>query len=119
LNIDLPLIPSNITEGKWETTDQGVSYLVSSPIPGEKGNSIMYAHNWASLFGNLPSILPGDLVQIQFSDGTAKEFEVKYTSTVTPDNYSILAPTDDKRITIYTCSGFLDSHRFVAVAILK
>lgn len=119
LNIDLALIDSKIFDGKWETTDMGASYLASSPIPGETGNSIIYAHNWASLFGNLISILPGDEVKIEYADGTTKAFVVKYTSTVTPDTYSILAPTDDKRITMYTCTGFLDSHRFVAVALLK
>lgn len=119
LSIDLPIIPSRIYDGNWETTDQGASYLTSSPVPGEAGNSIVYAHNWTSLFGNLTSILPGDSVKILFDDASAKEFEVKYTSTVSPETYSILAPTTDKRITLYTCTGFLDSQRFVAVAIMK
>jgi Sortase (surface protein transpeptidase) len=74
LNIDLPLIPSKIIDGNWETTDQGASYLESSPIPGETGNSIIYAHNWASLFGNLISILPGDEVKIEYSNGSIKNF---------------------------------------------
>lgn len=119
LGIDLPIIPSRIHDDNWETTDQGASYLVSSPIPGEIGNSIVYAHNWTSLFGNLTSILPGDLVKVEFDDGSIREFEVKSTSTVSPETYSILAPTADKRITLYTCTGFLDSERFVAVAIMK
>lgn len=119
LNINLPIVPSNIIDGTWETTDLGVSYLASSPTPGSVGNSVIYGHNWASLFGNLVSVLPGDEVKIEFGDKSVKTFVVKYTSTVTPDTTSILAPTDDKRITLYTCIGFLDSHRFVAVALLK
>ncbi len=119
LNINLPLIPSDITEGNWETTDIGASYLASSPVPGSEGNSVIYAHNWTSLFGNLVSILPGDEVKIEYDDKSVKTFVVKYTSTVTPDTTSILSPTNDKRITLYTCIGFLDSHRFVAVALLK
>ncbi len=119
LAINLPLLPSNIVNGNWETTEIGASYLKSSPIPGEVGNSVIYAHNWTSLFGNLVSILPGDEVKIEFEDKSVKTFVVKYTSTVTPDTTSILAPTNDKRITLYTCVGILDSHRFVAVAILK
>ncbi len=119
LDIALPLIPSSIIEGNWETTDKGASYLASSPVPGSTGNSVIYAHNWASLFGNLVSILPGDEVKIEYDDKSVKTFVVKYTSTVTPDTTSILAPTNDKRITLYTCIGFLDSHRFVAVALLK
>ncbi len=119
LKIDLNLIPSHVVNNKWETTDLGASYLVTSPIPGEMGNSIIYGHNWASLFGNLPYITPGEEMQIKYTDNSIKTFVVKYTSTVTPDASTILAPSKDKRITLYTCSGFLDSQRFVAVAVLK
>lgn len=119
LNIDLHLIPSHVVDNKWETTDIGASYLATSPIPGEEGNSIIYAHNWASLFGSLIYISPGDEIQIKYADGSQKIFVVKYTSTVTPDTSGILAPSNDRRITLYTCIGFLDSQRFVAVAILK
>lgn len=118
-NIDLPIIPSHIINNEWETTSMGASYLASSPIPGQKGNSVIYAHNWASLFGNLVNVAPGDEVQIQYRDNTIRTFIVKYTSTVAPETYSILNPTTDKRITLYTCTGFMDSHRFVAAAILK
>jgi LPXTG-site transpeptidase (sortase) family protein len=118
-HIHLPIIPSEIIDNEWQTTQHGASYLYSSPIPGEKGNSIIYGHNWASLFGNLVSVVPGDEVIVEYQDDTRKTFVVKYTSVVTPETYSILAPTEDKRITIYTCTGILDSHRFVAVALLK
>lgn len=119
LEIDLPIISSTITDGEWETTDQGASYLESSPIPGEVGNSIIYGHNWVSLFGNLLNAVPEDEIQIKYDDNTTRTFVIRYTSTVKPETTSILAPTRDKRITLYTCSGFLDSERFVAVAILK
>lgn len=119
IGINLPIIRSQIVDEQWQTTDVGVSYLGSSPVPGEIGNSVIYGHNWVSLFGNLPSILPGDEVKIEYEDKSTKTFLVKYTSTVTPETTSILAPTNDKRITLYTCSGFLDSERFVAVAFLK
>ena len=119
LNINLPIVPANIVNDRWETTDSGASYLETSPIPGETGNSVIYAHNWASLFGSLVNVLPGDEINMTYDDGSVKTFVVKYTSVVTPDTSSILAPTGDKRITLYTCTGFLDSHRFVAVAILK
>ncbi len=116
LQIDLPLVPSTIHNNKWDTTNDGASYLISSPIPGEDGNSIIYGHNWASLFGNLVSAKPGQEVLIAFADGSKKNFIIEYTSTVSPDQASILASSKDKRITLYTCTGFLDSKRFVVVA---
>ena len=119
LNIDLPIIGADLEQGKWKATDRGVSYLTSTALPGEMGNSVLYGHNWPNLLGRLVNIKPGDLIEIQSSDGSLRRFRVAYTTTVTPDQTHILAQTDDARLTIYTCSGFLDSKRFVATAILE
>lgn len=119
INVKLPLIPAKIRENGWETTSQGVSYLTSSPTPGNTGNSILYGHNWPSLLGRLPKIVPTDIIKVHYTDGTYNEFVVEKTAVVAPDQIGILDPTTDKRLTIYTCTGFLDSHRFVAVAIMK
>jgi sortase (surface protein transpeptidase) len=45
LNIYLPIKQATISDGKWEASHDAISYLISSPIPGEKGNSILYGHN--------------------------------------------------------------------------
>lgn len=119
LNINLPLLPANVIGNKWDVTSEGASYLLSSPIPGNEGNSIIYAHNWASLFGNLPKVKKGDIVEIEFADKSVKTFVIENTATVSPANGEILKPTNEKKITLYTCVGFLDSQRFVAVATLK
>ncbi len=119
ISIHLPLVPAKITVKGWETTTQGVSYLTSSPVPGYSGNSILYGHNWPSLLGKLPKVKPGDTVTVYYSDGTFSEFEVQKTGIVQPDQIGILDTTSDNRITIYTCTGFLDSKRFVAVATMK
>jgi LPXTG-site transpeptidase (sortase) family protein len=116
-HIDLPIVPAHVSNNKWQTTQSGASYLLSSPIPGTQGNSVIYAHNWASLFGNLVNVKPGEKVVVAFSDGSKQTFTVNYTQTVSPDQSTILAPSDDKRITLYTCTGWFDSKRFVAVAI--
>lgn len=119
LGIDVPLIPATVTNQTWQTTTAGASYLSSSPMPGSKGNSIIYAHNWKSLFGNLVNAKIGQEVTVTYPDHTKKTFVIVYTSVVSPDQSTILAPSSDKRITLYTCTGLLDSKRFVAVAILK
>jgi LPXTG-site transpeptidase (sortase) family protein len=116
LGIDLALIPATVTNDIWETTYEGASYLTSSPIPGETGNSIIYAHNWTSLFGNLTKVKPGQVIEIVYTDGSKKKFIVSNTATVGPTESNILADSEDKRITLYTCTGFLDSKRFVVIA---
>ncbi|MBI3888117.1 sortase, partial [Candidatus Microgenomates bacterium] len=99
VTIDLPIVSAEIKNSLWETTNTGASYLTSSPLPGEKGNSIIYGHNWASLFGPLMYVKPGETVTIFYSDGTRKNFIVEYTSTVSANEGSILNQTTDKRIT--------------------
>jgi len=117
-SIDLPIYPASINGTSWETTTKGVSYLKNTPTPGEIGNSVMYGHNWTNLLGPLVRAKPGQKIEITYSDGSRKNFEITFTQTVSPDQTFILNNTNDRRITIYTCTGFLDSKRFVVVATL-
>jgi len=119
LGINLPIFKSAIVNNVWQTTDLGASYLTSSPLPGTKGNSIVYGHNWESLFGPLQSAKVGQEVIVTYPNGIKKTFVIVYTSIVSPDQSTILAPSKDERLTLYTCTGLFDSHRFVAVALLK
>lgn len=116
LEINLAIIPATKNKNRWEMTDKGVSYLSSSPLPGDLGNSIMYGHNWVSILGKLGQIKIGDKIIVTMSDGSEREFVVTIIKNVTPDETSVLDQTEDKRITLYTCFGFLDSKRLVVVA---
>ncbi len=116
LNLSLSIIPAEMKNNQWEATSKGVSYLSSSVIPGEKGNSILYGHNWPNLLGNLKKIKPGDKISIIYNDNSKSDFEVEIISRVSPSEGSILENSNDNRITLYTCDGFLDSQRLVVVA---
>ncbi len=113
INLDLPIIPSKLEKGEWEATTKGVSWLSSSPLPGTKGNSILYGHNWPNLLGNILKLKPGQVIRIKFADGSTKLFVIDSTTSVSPKEVSVLAPSKTPRVTLYTCSGFLDSQRFV------
>lgn len=117
LQIDAPILPATIVKGKWEATDKGVSYLITSPVPGESGNSIIYGHNYPNILGRLVRARPGQKIVIGYDDGSATQFIIKYTATVGPEQTYILGDTSDVRLTIYTCAGFLDRKRFVVVAV--
>lgn len=119
LGIDLPIYPAKMINNEWQTTTQGASYIISSPIPGDTGNSIIYGHDWASLFGPLLNARRGGKVEIEFADKTRKIFVIENTLVVPGNELDILAPTKDRRITLYTCTGFWDSQRMVAIATLE
>ncbi len=116
LKIDSGIYPAKIDNGKWEATQNGISYLSSSPVPGSKGNAILYGHNFPNLLGNLNKIKPADIIEVVMNTGERKKFKVEFTHIVTPSQTHILSQTTDSRITLYTCTGFLDSKRFVAIA---
>jgi sortase A len=116
IGINLHVIPAKVTGDVWPTTDNGASYLLSSPIPGETGNSVIYGHNWMSLFGKIVDLKKGDEIDIQLADKTVRKFRVINTTEVSPSDTQILAPTDNRVLTLYTCSGFLDSKRYVVRA---
>lgn len=119
IDVDLPVESAEITENKWSDTKSGVSYLLSSPTPGSIGNSVLYGHNWPGLLGDLTRIVPGDIITIKFVDGSVRNFEVEFTTTVDPSQTGVLASSRKKQLTVYTCTGFLDSKRFVVTAFLK
>lgn len=116
INLKLPIIPAQLKNNNWEATTKGVSYLSSSPIPGTKGNSILYGHNWPNLLGNIIQLKPGQIIQIKIANGQIRKFVINTISVVSPRQTSILAPSEDVRITLYTCTGFWDEKRFVVVA---
>jgi len=117
IKVDLPIFPAKIRSGNWEATTQGVSYLASTPIPGEPGNSVIYGHDYLSLLGNLTKLGQGASIQIVYADGSHRNFAVVSRLVVSPSQTEILNNTADTRLTIYTCTGFFDSQRLVLTAV--
>lgn len=116
INLVLPITPAEIKENKWQASSNSISHLKTSPIPGEKGNSILYGHNWPNLLGSLKNVNPGEKITIIYSDNSSEDFEIEYKTKVSPSEISILNNSEDSRITLYTCAGFLDTERLVVVA---
>lgn len=119
LDIKLPVFPAKVQKGKWETTTKGVSYLVSSEIPGQVGNSIFYGHNYKNILGNLKNAKPGQIIEVKLANGAWISYRIEYVQTVSANRTGILDQTDDKRLTLYTCIGFLDSKRLVVTALYQ
>jgi len=117
VGIHLPILSSEVIGNTWQTTEKGVSYLTSTPLPGKRGNAVLYGHNWPNLLGPLHNVKVGDRIAVTYPDDTTVDFTVSYITVVTPEQVKILDNSDDIRLTIYTCTGFLDSKRLVITAI--
>src|SRR5260221_14763013 len=56
---NLPIKPATVHGNDWDMFPDAVAWLSTSSVPG-KGNVILYAHDWISLWANLYLLKPGD-----------------------------------------------------------
>lgn len=116
VGVDIEIQNANITNGLWTIHPDTASYLVTSAGIGDNNNIIVYGHNKDVIMGPIRYVAIGALIEVIGSDGEVYEYEVVKKDIVKPDNLSYLKPTEEETLTIYTCTGFLDSERFIAVA---
>lgn len=112
----LYIADGEVVDNRWTISQTGVSYLTGSAIPGSIGNSVLYGHNRKDILGGLPKVSNSDLIYVVMENGEFAKYEVFETKEIKPTQVEILVSTSDTRLTIYTCSGFLDQARFVVVA---
>lgn len=116
ISLLLPVEPVILKNTTWPTSQTGVSFLQNSGLLGKPGNLIFYGHNWKNLLGSLKEVNVGDSIILNNSSNQSFAYSVLYIAEVDSKDVSILKDTSDERITLYTCSGWLDKKRLVVVA---
>lgn len=116
VGVDIEIGDATIKDGVWAILPNSANYLLGSAGLGDSGNIIIYGHNKDNILGPIRWMKVGQKVEIEGSDGKKYQYEVVKTDTVDPDNLEYIKPTDSETLTIYTCTGFLDSKRFIVVA---
>ncbi len=111
----LDISDGEIVDKRWKVATAGVSYLTTSGQIGKVGNAVIYGHNTINILGGLWRVQNGDFVEVTAQDGKVYKYQIFERREITPDQVDILNQSADSRLTIYTCSGFLDSARFVVV----
>lgn len=118
VSIDLPIKTARIKNGYWEVFEDSAGWGEGSGIPGEKGNSVIFAHAKKGMFAPLREIKK-DAEVLVFTKEKWFSYGVESIQEVTPNNTAVIAPTDDEILTLYTCSGFGDAKRFIVTAKLN
>lgn len=115
VGINLEVGISEVVGGYWEVFDDRAGWGVGSGLPGTEGNQVVFAHAREGLFAPLNAVQVGDKVYI-LTGIEWYEYEIDDIYEVYPDQVEVIAPTDDERLTLYTCSGYQDSTRLIVVA---
>lgn len=84
---------------------KGVAHYAGSTLPGEGGNVVLSGHR-ETVFWPLKDIQIGAEVVIETSYGTYT-YVVSDIHITTPDDVSDVMPTDEERLTFYTCYPFV------------
>lgn len=84
------------------------------------GNAVLYGHDdiEGSVFSRLAELKAGDEVMVTTTGGSHLKYRVTERTIVPPTAVEILKPTNDVRLTIFTCWPiWVDSHRVVLTAV--
>lgn len=119
LGLNLSVTLGKINNSNWDISETGATYLAGSGVIGDKGNAVIYGHNENNLMGPIRWVKPGTVIEVKNAQGESFRYEVTETTIVNPDQIEVLKQSSDSRITLYTCTGYMDQQRFVVVAKLK
>lgn len=115
ISTDIAVKPAKVIKGKWEVFEDSAAFGLGSTEPGKAGNTVIFAHARKGLFLPLRDIKNSDKVYLMTKDKWFA-YEVKEIKEVLPSDISVIKPTEDETLTLYTCSGFADSKRLIVVA---
>lgn len=113
--IDLPVKVSHLISGVWELSDDTASFGEGSSSPDEPGNTVIFAHARPGLFLPLKEVKLKDYIYVM-TKASWHQYEVSDIREVSPSDTYVVRQTMEKRVTLFTCSGFFDSKRLVVVA---
>lgn len=115
LAIDIPIREARVIDGYWEVFETTAGHGTGSGNPGEIGNMVIFAHARTGLFLSLRDIKDQDAVYV-FTNDRWYRYRVSETKIVSPNEVEVIQPTSDETLTLFTCSGFLDTKRLVVIA---
>lgn len=115
INVEAPVvydIPSIQEKDVQKGLESGVVHYITTPQPGEKGNSVIFGHSSSNILNKgkykfaflmLKSLEKGDTFIIQ-KDGKRYVYRIYNEFVTSPDDFSVLGPTDKTAsVTLITC----------------
>lgn len=120
LGIDLPIREGILQRDveQQQTPEDFAFHLPGTAIPGQVGNTYLYAHARRGMFLSLWDAKVGDVVEIEAPGGRVLIYAVtEVRPRVPPTDVSVAQPTTDERLTLQTSTGpSPEDPRFVVIA---
>jgi LPXTG-site transpeptidase (sortase) family protein len=127
INVNSGVVASVVSGGVYTVPSWRIGHHYNSANPGDFGNSVYTAHvesiDGGRIFGRLRELKPGDAIYT-YTDAYRLDWVVQEIRTVPNTDGRFIAPTQDMRITVYTCTGTWNprtqdySHRLVVTGYL-
>lgn len=127
IGVDSPIEAVGIRDGFYQTVPFKVGFHEDAAPPGALGNSIYNGHVTSltdgRVFASLTDLKENETVAI-YTDTHRTEWAVAAAGWAAADEDWYIQPTQDVRVTLYTCGGDFDvvrrdySHRYVVIAAL-
>lgn len=98
---------------------KGPGHYPGSAVPGGKGNFVISGHRttYGAPFYNLNELEPGDEITVIDRERKVHNYIVSESKIVLPTEVSVIARTDDARLTLTTCHPrFSARERLIVVA---
>lgn len=118
INITLPVVPVPIVDDTWAVSETAASFGENTTLPGDNGNTVIFAHARQPLFGKLPNIKDGAYIHV-FTKNDWFIYQVTERKIVEPTDTSILEIHNKHELTLYTCTVEKNAKRFSVKAILR
>src|SRR3989344_3313431 len=137
IGVNVPIvfgIDGNDFKAMYDRLNQGVVHYAATPKPGQNGTAMIIGHSsdyiwkknpYASVFALLNKLNPGDVITVQYGDGSSYRFVVKQAVIYDPKNddpakFTSLENTPTPSLLLITCWPVNStSKRYMVQAILE
>lgn len=117
LGVDAPVVPTGVNQRTGQmavpSNVRDVAWYEFGSVPGERGSAVLAAHvdlarQGPGVFFNLRTVDAGEIVEVEFSDGSASLFRVEARTVYQKDELpldTIFAREGAPVLTLITCGG--------------
>lgn len=112
INVDVEEGNYMSTTKTWNISDKGAFFAVNTALPNNlSGQTMIYGHNSKNIFGKTKNLKVGDQLFLYTDNQLVFEYTYDSSSEVKPQDTSLFSYEGKPKLTLITCTGFLNKKR--------